>query len=103
MCRQFQTVAYPERYQAVNLTNESTVEVRVFKSTRSADEFISSLHFVMATVDFVRTMQPWHATRNSVAWDRFTEFVQSHPIFARESEILTGSAISVDIAESLAV
>lgn len=91
---QYQTVAYPERYQAVNLTNDQTVEVRVFKSTRKPDEFISSLHFVIASVEFARSMQPWNATRDSVAWERFTEYVQSHPVFAKESAILTGSAIA---------
>lgn len=91
---QFQTVGYPERYQAVNLTNENTVEVRVFKSTRKPDEFISSLHFVAATVEFVRNMQPWNATRESVAWERFTEYVQSHPVFAKETPLFSGSAIA---------
>lgn len=88
--RQFQTRAYPERYQAVNLTNDNTVEVRVFRSTRKPDEFISSLHYVMATVEFVRTMQPWHATRHATQWDTFADFVAGHPIFSREADVLAG-------------
>lgn len=88
--RQFQTRVRPERYQAVNLTNDATVEIRVFRSTRKPEEFISSLHFVTATVDFVRTMQPWHATRLVTQWDTFTEYVSSHPVFSKESAVLAG-------------
>lgn len=88
--RQFQTRAYPERYQAVNLTNTNTVEVRVFRSTRKPSEFIASLHLVAATVEFVRTMQPWHATRHATTWDSFAEYVAAHPVFSKESEVLAG-------------
>jgi len=94
LTRQFQTVGYPERYQAVNLTNHSTVEVRVFRSTRVPDEFVSSVHFVAATVDFVRTMQPWHATREATSWDRFAEYIAAHPVFAKETNLFTGRSIS---------
>lgn len=90
ICHQFQTRGYPERYQAVNLTNRHTVEVRVFRSTRKPEEFTAALHFVAATVEFVRTMQPWHATRESVAWDRFADYVVSHPVFSKQSEVIAG-------------
>lgn len=87
---QFQTRAYPERYQAVNLTNSHTVEVRVFRSTRKTEEFTAALHFVAATVEFVRTMQPWHATRVALAWETFADYVASHPVFSKQAQILAG-------------
>lgn len=94
LTRQYQTTVHPDRYTAVNLTNDHTVEVRVFKSTRKPDEFVSSLHFVVATVEFARTMQPWHATCTSVAWERFSEYVASHPVFAKDATLFTGRAIA---------
>lgn len=90
MTRQFQSYGMPERYQAVNLTNSATVEVRVFKSTRAVEEFVSSLHFVAATVEFVRTMQPWHATKQATSWETFADYVARHPVFAHESDVLAG-------------
>jgi hypothetical protein len=101
LTRQFQSRGYPERYQAVNLTNTHTVEVRVFRSTRVASEFVASVHFVAALVDFVRTMQPCHATIQSLAWETFTDFVVNHPVFAKDREILTGTSAASEAMQGI--
>jgi len=88
--RQYQSVSLEGRYVAVNLTNTDTVEVRVFRSTRKVDEFVSSIHFVAATVNFARDMQPCHATRQSVAWETFADYVRSHPVFAADIPTFLG-------------
>lgn len=89
--RQYQARVYPARYMAVNLTNGPTVEMRAFRSTRVPEEFVSSIHYVIATVDFVREMQLSHATvRDALAWETFRDYIAAHPVFAPEIEVLTG-------------
>jgi len=55
---------YPNfpRYSLINLTNVSTVEFRGFRSTRRADAFKKSIRSIYRSVDYVRSMQPCHAT-----------------------------------------
>lgn len=55
---------YPnfQRYSLINLTNRETVEFRGFRSTRRADHFKKSIRSIYRSVDYVRSMQPWHAT-----------------------------------------
>jgi hypothetical protein len=80
-----------ERYRAVNLCNDATVEVRVFRSTRKPEEFVQSIHLVTATVDFARSMQRWHATRLATSWDAFTDYVRSHPVFNKDADVFAGT------------
>lgn len=92
--RQTQTRVNPDaRYVAVNLANRETVEVRVFRSTRDPQEFRQSIHLVAATVEFARSMQPWHATRQAVSWQAFADYVRSHPVFANDADAFTGENV----------
>ena len=65
---------YPsfQRYSLINLTNPDTVEFRGFRSTRRADHFRRSIRSIYQTVDYVRNMQPWHATPNEYALELAT-------------------------------
>lgn len=82
---------YPNR-GAVNLQNSETVEVRAAGSTRVVPEFQASVGLVIAAADYVRTMQPCHATvPEALSWDAFSNYVQSRediPVDARS--IITG-------------
>jgi hypothetical protein len=72
---------YPERYRAVNLIPENTLEVRVFRSTRSAGHFRDAVRLVYSSVDYVRNMQPRHKTnvsRELVSWARYVAFVMDY-------------------------
>lgn len=55
---------YPDfpRYSLINLQNSETVEFRGFRSTRRADHFRQSIRSIYRSVDYVRSMQPCHAT-----------------------------------------
>jgi len=43
-----------ERYRALNLTNDNTVEIRIFASTTKAEIFFARLEFCVGLVDFCR-------------------------------------------------
>lgn len=61
-----------DRYHLVNWQNRSTVEVRAFKSTRSARHLLAALRFVSTTADFVvSTMQQSH---NELTWSAYSAF-----------------------------
>jgi hypothetical protein len=48
---------YPDRYMVTNHQNMQTIEVRVFRSTRSADEFRDSVGLVIDTAEYVRELE----------------------------------------------
>lgn len=70
---------YPDfqRYSLINLTNHDTVEFRGFRSTRRADHFRRSIRSVYQSVDYVRNMQPWHATTGEYSLARATADIGS--------------------------
>jgi hypothetical protein len=78
MLDRYRQGTYLERYRAVNLTPDNTVEVRVFRSTRNAAHFRDSVRLVYSSVEYVRSMQPSHKTlpsRELLTWARYVEFV----------------------------
>lgn len=66
---------YFERYRVVNLLNTETVEVRAFRSTRKAGEFMDAMRLMIDAVSFVTDMQLRHMpTAARVAWPTFEAF-----------------------------
>ena len=62
-----------QRYQAVNLTNECTVEIRIFKGTMISCEFWKNLEFCHAAFEFTRTESIPH-----IRLKYFLRWVQRH-------------------------
>lgn len=85
---QVQDVARHGRYEVINQYPADTLEVRAFRSTRRVADFLASVHFVIASVDFV-TMQPWHATARNTSIDTFREYVESHPTFSYDTRLVS--------------
>lgn len=46
-----------ERYKAVNLSNERTVEVRIFRGTVRGERVMANIEFVHAAVEYTRTQR----------------------------------------------
>lgn len=46
--------SFYERYEAVNLTNEKTVEVRIFRGATKASQFKKNVEFVVALYEFTK-------------------------------------------------
>ena len=61
------------RYSAVNLTNRSTVEVRIFRGTLHEDSFWKNIEFVAAAFEYSRTV----AIKN-VGVYTFCKYVEKH-------------------------
>lgn len=66
------------RYEAVNWTNDSTIEFRMFKGTLNENTFLATIELVDACMNFVKTITtPFLTEDNSNSgWDRFCEFVR---------------------------
>ena len=60
----------PDRYEAVNLTNDNTIEFRIFKGNLKTDRILKNLQFVHATIEFTRTR-----SYRDLSADAFKEFV----------------------------
>jgi len=61
----------PDRYMAVNLTNEETVEIRIFRGTLRYDRFLADLQFIDAIAHFVKI-----ASFRSMTWAKFIEYLR---------------------------
>lgn len=61
-----------DRHVAVNVLNEDTVELRIFKGTLEYDIFIATLQWVQVMVDFLK--QTDVEDIQSMSWDVFTKY-----------------------------
>ncbi len=62
------------RYEALNMSNSTTVEYRIFRGTLNFDRFMKNLEFACALMDFSR---PCHSTlKQAVSIERFMEFMR---------------------------
>jgi ribosomal protein S26 len=64
---------HDERYEALNVTNRHTVEVRIFRGTVRADRFWKNMEFVDAMVQWTRDVSYRELTAA-----RFVEYVRAH-------------------------
>jgi hypothetical protein len=64
-----------ERYRGLNLQNESTAEVRIFRTPETMDVFTKNIEFVTALADFV---QPANSGVSECSHQALTKFVLSN-------------------------
>jgi formylmethanofuran dehydrogenase subunit E len=64
---------YDDKYQAVNLSNNDTIEVRIFSSTTEFSEFEFKLEFVKAAYDFAGKTTPKKCKEQD-----FIKFLKKH-------------------------
>lgn len=59
------------RYEAVNLTNSKTIEIRIFKGTLNSDHILANLEFCHATAHFVAQC----SMQDCEDWTKFLAFL----------------------------
>jgi hypothetical protein len=62
-----------DRYVALNLTNDRTIEFRIFKGTLAAPTFFKNLEFVAALVEY--TAPCGRSIQEAVSWRSFVNWV----------------------------
>lgn len=72
-----------DRYEVINLTNDRTVEFRIFRGSTNADTVVASLEFVNALVSFCARNIP----NEDVTAVKFLSFLTSHSM-RRETKTL---------------
>lgn len=71
---------YATRYSAINVTNEDTLELRIFASSLDPVEVKASLGFVAASVEYTRQLSAHDITRNGGwTWPAFADWVAPKP------------------------
>lgn len=65
------------RYVAVNLTPNSTVEVRIFRGSLNPRRVRSALELISSAVEFTRGMTIRDLNLDGLNWSRFVEFLES--------------------------
>lgn len=64
---------YFGRYEALNITNRDTVEVRIFRATTRASSFFRNLEFCHAMYYWTRD-----ASVRNLTWEEFVNYVRRH-------------------------
>ena len=67
---------YPARYCAVNLQNEHTVEVRIFRGSLNVSRLLTNLELVDALVAYTRNMTLTDIRHNALLWSHFQQHVR---------------------------
>jgi hypothetical protein len=63
-----------ERYEAVNLTNDKTIEIRIFKGTLNASHVLANIEFCHAMAYWVKNT----STQDIESWHSFWSYVLKH-------------------------
>lgn len=70
---------YPQR-DAINMTRSTTVEIRAFRSTRSADDLRAAVRVVYLAADYIRDLRRGNAlvSPRALHWSEFSRWVGVH-------------------------
>jgi hypothetical protein len=83
------------RYQAVNTTNEDTVEIRIFRGTLRKDRILANISLVQSLVEFTREMSTPEVAKGSLTWGNYMVYTGTHketyPELWAKLELLTPS------------
>lgn len=86
---------YEDRYQAVNVQNTHTLELRIFRSTLRPERLQAALGFASASVEYTRGLTAHEITRNKGwEWPTFQTWVNDRTEYqplAKEMERLCAS------------
>jgi hypothetical protein len=65
---------------AVNLTNNRTIEIRAFKSTRSANQLRDAVRVTYLAAEYIRELRGggWKSTAQALHWSEFAKWVRDH-------------------------
>jgi len=65
------------RYEAINLTNYETFEVRIFKSSLNPQRIAMIMELIDATVEYTRHLTVHEISDHALEWEKFAEWVVS--------------------------
>lgn len=63
-----------DRYQAINVCNTNTIEIRIFRGTLVKESFWTALEFVDALISFIQQQGITYIYRNT-CWNNFKKFI----------------------------
>lgn len=70
---------FSDRYVAVNLTNDHTAEVRIFRGSLKESRVRSALELVSGAVEFTRPLTIRDLNAGALKWTKFVEFLNQTP------------------------
>ena len=81
------------RYMAVNLTNRSTVEIRVFRGSLNPNRVFANLEFVHAAVEYTRTLTIKQAHAGALDFSIFAYWLRQQPQYANAAAHLSARGL----------
>ncbi len=85
-----------DRYEAINITNDHTLEVRVFRGSLRPHRVLSAIEFIHSAVEYTRNMKV-SPKENPLTWHRFISYVNDN---RDKYENFAQVASSVNVYES---
>lgn len=76
-----QTNLSNNRYRRVNLSNEKTIELRLFASTTDFKTFCARLEFTQAVIDYTKPGETSFSCKEIPKWVNFTNYITKHKSF----------------------
>ena len=70
-----ETAKSADRYYAVNLSNHTTIEFRVFRGTLNINTFMATLQFVESVIQFIKTI-PIN-NHQLINWDEYKTYISN--------------------------
>lgn len=88
---------YADRYNAINVTNRETLELRIFASSLKPSRVQAALGFTAASVEYAGQLTAYDVAHNDGwSWPSFADWVapkpEYEPLVARMSDLGIGSA-----------
>lgn len=84
-----------DRYVAVNCNNQRTYELRFFRATLDATEFMAAVEFADASVEYTRGIKTADILRgNGLTWSHFEDWVTARNYPALSAELAKVSEVA---------
>ena len=68
----------PYRYEAVNLTNWNTIEIRMFRGSLRPERVLMALELTGAAMRYTSTLHTHDVIQHALLWDNFASWVRSN-------------------------
>lgn len=69
---------FAERYQAVNLQNSRTVEIRIFRGSLRVERVAMAIQFAESCIEYTKDLTINQVARGALAWSMYEQFVLSN-------------------------
>jgi hypothetical protein len=84
---------YPERYVAVNMSNDKTIEVRIFRGSLNERRVCAAIESIHAAVVYTKNLSVRDVADKALSFDRFAQWVEGVAEYGNLCDLLIAKNI----------